>query len=98
MDIKPEDYDKLNVSWQANSNDSCPATEYLVTYELIRVDQCREGDRSGGSLNVINGTSTTIEGLQAYSEYRINVTSRNEAGKGTTQTSSEITGEFSKCN
>ncbi|XP_071800001.1 protein sidekick-1-like [Asterias amurensis] len=94
LDIRSEEHDKLLVSWRVAQNDQCPATDYLVTYELIRVEQCQEGDRQGVSKNV-TGTSTTIEGLKAYSEYRINVTSRNEAGNGTTQTSSEITGEIS---
>ncbi|XP_071795860.1 receptor-type tyrosine-protein phosphatase F-like isoform X2 [Asterias amurensis] len=94
LNVQPDGHDKLTVSWRARQKDSCPATDYLVTYELIRVDQCREGDRSGGSI-VVADTSTTIEGLQAYSEYRINVTSRNKAGNGATQTSSEITRELS---
>ncbi|XP_071800009.1 protein sidekick-2-like [Asterias amurensis] len=94
LDIQPKYHDKLVVSWQARQNEPCPATGYIVTYELIRFDQCREGDRSGGSV-LVTDTFITIPGLQAHSEYRINVTSRNEAGNGTTQTSSSNTGEIS---
>ena len=93
-------HDQLRVSWTSpgtNPDNPCLAADYLVTYELINLEQCQEVDHAGVlSLNTTD-TSVIIEGLEAYSTYRVNVTSRNEAGFGSSKTRSKITGERGKC-
>ncbi|XP_033636805.1 neogenin-like [Asterias rubens] len=94
-------HDRLRVSWTAphgtNPDTPCLATDYLVTYELINLEQCQEVNDAGVSSLNTTDTSVIIEGLEAYSTYRVIVTSRNEAGNGTATTRSKITGEKSKC-
>ena len=93
-------HDQLRMAWGApgtNSDNPCLATDYLVTYELINLEQCQEVDDAGVSSLNTTDTSVIIEGLKAYSKYRVYVTPRNEAGNGTATTSSKITGEKSKC-
>ena len=68
-----------------------------MTYELTNLEQCQEVDDAGVSSLNTTDTSVIIEGLEAYSTYKINVTSRNEAGHGIQITKSKITGEKSKC-
>ncbi|XP_071800003.1 uncharacterized protein [Asterias amurensis] len=98
LNVKPDSQGRLTASWEdkgvGNTKNPCLASSYYVTYEIINLDQCGEGDQSGGSLNTTD-TSTTVEGLHPYSTYRINVTSRNEAGDGPTKSKSAITTERS---
>ena len=92
-------HDQLRVAWRApgtNPNNPCLATDYLVTYELINLEQCQEVNDAGVSLLNTTDTSVIIEGLEAYSTYNINVTSRNEAGFGSSKARSKITGERGK--
>ncbi|XP_071800019.1 protein sidekick-2-like [Asterias amurensis] len=98
LSVEPDSQGILVASWEdrgvGHKNKPCLASSYYVTYELINLDQCGEGDQSGGSLNTTD-TITTVEGLHPYSTYRINVTSRNEAGDGPTKSKSAITTERS---
>ncbi|XP_033636860.1 receptor-type tyrosine-protein phosphatase F-like [Asterias rubens] len=98
LSVKPGSQGILVASWEdkgvGHTKNPCLASNYHVTYELINLDQCGEGDRSGASKNT-KDTTTTVEGLHPYSTYRINVTSRNEAGDGPTKSKSAITTERS---
>ncbi|XP_071799479.1 receptor-type tyrosine-protein phosphatase F-like [Asterias amurensis] len=91
-------HDQLRVEWRVpgtNPDTPCLATDYLVTYELTNLEQCQEVDHAGISSLNTSDTSVIIEGLKAYSKYRVNVISRNEAGNGTATAKSKITGERS---
>ncbi|XP_038066631.1 uncharacterized protein LOC119736688 [Patiria miniata] len=83
LSIKAVRHEQLNVNWKASTNrdTSCPATEYLVTYELINLEQCQEMQ---GNIQTRNTSTTAIslQGLKAYSKYNVTVTPRNEAGLG----------------
>ncbi|XP_071800021.1 protein sidekick-2-like [Asterias amurensis] len=96
--ISRKRHDQLRVSWTApgtNSGNPCLASSYLVTYELINLEQCQEVDNAGISSLNTSDTSVLIEGLKAHSKYRVSVIARNEAGDGTATTKSKITGERS---
>ncbi|XP_071799478.1 receptor-type tyrosine-protein phosphatase F-like [Asterias amurensis] len=98
LTVEPDSQGILVASWEdrgvGHKNKPCLASSYYVTYELINLDQCGEGDQSGASLNTTD-TKTTVEGLHPYSTYKISVTSRNEAGDGPTKFKSAITMEKS---
>ncbi|XP_071800004.1 protein sidekick-2-like [Asterias amurensis] len=97
LTIKSKRNGQLRVTWTApssNRDNHCPATAYELTYELINLEQCQEGNHSGGLLNTTD-TTLLVDGLHPYSTYRINVTSRNEAGDGPTKSKSAITTERS---
>ncbi|XP_071800000.1 receptor-type tyrosine-protein phosphatase F-like [Asterias amurensis] len=96
--ISRKRHDQLRVSWTApgtNSGNPCLASSYLVTYELINLEQCQEVDHAGISSLNTSDTSVLIEGLKAHSKYRVSVISRNEAGDGTATAKSKITSERS---
>ncbi|XP_038066637.1 receptor-type tyrosine-protein phosphatase mu-like [Patiria miniata] len=95
---KGTSHNTLSLSWGApgtSQEHPCPASDYLVTFDLINLEQCREVREYGGSLNTTytNDTSITLKELKAYSTYNISVTPRNEAGKGTTSFLQVTTGE-----
>ncbi|XP_033636809.1 receptor-type tyrosine-protein phosphatase F-like [Asterias rubens] len=98
LSVEPGSQGILVASWKdrgvGHKNKTCLASSYYVTYELINLDQCGEGDQSDGSLNTTD-TTTTVEGLHPYSTYKISVTSRNEAGDGPTKSKSATTAERS---
>ncbi|XP_071799486.1 receptor-type tyrosine-protein phosphatase T-like [Asterias amurensis] len=76
----------LTMSWTApgyNPDNPCPATGYLLTYELIKPDEHCQNDCEliTRSLNTTY-TAITIGGLKENSTYRVNVTSANKAGLG----------------
>ena len=75
----------LSLSWKAPRADRqnpCRASNYLITYELLNLDQCQEVHRYGGSVNS-SRTSVRLHGLEAYSTYRVVVIPVNDAGNGT---------------
>ncbi|XP_038066629.1 receptor-type tyrosine-protein phosphatase delta-like [Patiria miniata] len=76
-------HDELNVQWKASTkpDNSCPVTDYLVTYELINLEQCQEMQGNSQTRNT-STTAISIQGLKAYSKYNVTVTPRNEAGLG----------------
>ena len=77
--------DNLTMSWTApgnNPDNPCPATGYLLTYELTKPDEdCQNDCELTKSLNT-SDTAITIGGLKENSTYRVNVTSANQAGLG----------------
>ena len=88
---------QLTISWAVPVTDAqgpCPAIDYLVTYALINLEQCQMVNRRSDTLNT-TATTITIDGLEAYSTYRVNVTSRNQAGSSTPATSTTRTEESS---
>ncbi|XP_038066583.1 angiopoietin-1 receptor-like [Patiria miniata] len=70
----------------------CPTSDYLVTFDLINLEQCLEVHQHGGSVTTTN-TSITLRGLKAYSTYNVSITPRNQAGNGTTSSAQFTTGE-----
>ncbi|XP_038066586.1 uncharacterized protein LOC119736642 [Patiria miniata] len=70
----------------------CPASDYLVTFDLINLEQCLEVHQHGGSVTTTN-TSITLRGLKAYSTYNVSITPRNQAGNGTASSTQITTGE-----
>ncbi|XP_038066628.1 uncharacterized protein LOC119736684 [Patiria miniata] len=84
LTITPLGHDRLGVQWNAssNTNNSCNATDYHVTYELINLEQCRETSSHDVSTMNVSVTNIVINGLHAYSSYNVTVTPRNEAGYG----------------
>ncbi len=63
-----------------------------MTHDLLNVGQCLSVNELVGSSNITN-SSITIDELKAYSTYRVNVTSKNQAGYGETVSLIMTTGE-----
>ncbi len=84
---------QLTLSWDAPDTDTqspCPATDYLVTYDLIYLEHCKRVNRRIDKMNTTT-TTITIDGLEAYSTYRVNITSRNQVGSSNPVTSTTTT-------
>ncbi|XP_072048352.1 receptor-type tyrosine-protein phosphatase kappa-like [Amphiura filiformis] len=70
--------DSLHVSWDA-PHPPC-AVEYKIEYQLVNSDQCDDTGGSKITFQTITGTAITINGLQAYSTYRVFVSAINSKG------------------
>ncbi len=96
LTIKKIESDNLTVSWTApgnNPDNPCLANGYLVTFELLKLNErCQNDSELTTSQNTTN-TTLTIGGLKANSTYRVNVTSTNEAGHGEIVSRIVTTGE-----
>ena len=76
---------------------SCPVDDYYVEYELINLDMCETVTNPVRvPYEVVTATSTTIEGLEPYSEYNIYIIPSNPAGKGTESVEKVATAESGK--
>ncbi|XP_038068353.1 neogenin-like [Patiria miniata] len=86
-------YGQLNVKWKASTNpdNSCRATDFLVTYELTNLEQCQEMQGNIKTRST-SRTAISIQGLKAYSTYNVTVTPRNEAGLGQSRSKQTQTG------
>ena len=96
--VSPTSQNQLTVSWDTPPTDNqspCPATDYLVTYDLINLEQCEEVSRGFDTLNT-TATTITIDRLEAFSTYRVTVTSINQAGSSTPVSRTMTTTQSSK--
>ncbi|XP_038066653.1 receptor-type tyrosine-protein phosphatase T-like [Patiria miniata] len=88
-------HNTLHLTWDAPGTSQrypCPASDYLVNFDVINLEQCLDVHQHGGLVNT-NDTSITLHGLKAYSTYIVSFTPRNEAGNGTTSFLQVTTGE-----
>ena len=90
MVVSSVSFESLHVSWTEPTN--CSPTDYIVTYELTFLDQCLE--ISDQLMNrTISNTTLTIDGLEAFSTYSINVFGRVNGVMGEPRTGDGTTGE-----
>ncbi|XP_022097201.1 receptor-type tyrosine-protein phosphatase T-like [Acanthaster planci] len=85
-------YNSLILSWTApyiTEDYPCPASNYLVTVDLINLGKCSEVRRQIEWMNV-TASNITLDDLEAYSTYSVSVTPQNDFGDGL-MTSSEVT-------
>ncbi|XP_038066548.1 tyrosine-protein kinase receptor Tie-1-like [Patiria miniata] len=76
---------EFDVRW-TSPDGACPATSYSVTYELITMDQCtKQNPPIVTDVGKVDTTHATLHLPAYYSEYRVNVSSINEAGHGETK-------------
>ena len=95
LTVTPTSYNSLDVSWNEPSNE-CGIDYYKVTHQLELLDQCSEPNNPQVIIQTTTTTSTTIEDLQPYSTYHIDVAAWLDDLKGDSETTSSQTDESSK--
>ena len=74
---------EVRVSWTTvgDKESPCPVTTYRVRSELINKEQCERQSLSGSvDARIVDGNTTTISSLLAYSTYRVHVVPASNAG------------------
>ncbi|XP_038066639.1 receptor-type tyrosine-protein phosphatase T-like [Patiria miniata] len=95
LTVEGTSHNSVSLLWDAPGTSQeypCLASDYLVTFDLINLEQCLEVHQHGGSVTTTD-TSITLQGLKAYSTYNVSITPRNEAGNGTISSLRFITRE-----
>ena len=94
LTVTPASYYSLDASWNEPTNE-CGISHYSVTHKLELLDQCSEPNNPDVILKTTTTTSTTIEDLQPYSTYLIDVVAWLDDLKGDSETTSCQTDESS---
>ena len=80
----------MHASWAAPTN--CPVNDYVVTHELTTLDQCRQISSQPSSKSTL-ATSITIDGLEPFSTYKVEVAGRVDSVIGEPEFGNGTTGE-----
>ena len=75
------------VTWQPSTDNNCRETGYLISVELVEIDQCKTPQQSEQShyMRYIGADElrvATFEDLLSHSTYNVTVTANNSAGFG----------------
>ncbi|XP_022097200.1 receptor-type tyrosine-protein phosphatase T-like isoform X2 [Acanthaster planci] len=75
---------KIHASWitAGDEDNPCPVTSYLVSYQLVNLEQCeQQSNPELMSWGVVVGSGTNITSVHAYSTYIVQVVPANNAAE-----------------
>ena len=88
--------DEVVVTWATagGEGDSCPATTYLVSWELVNKGQCGpDASPAPAGEDTVGNTTFTVGSLWPYSTYRVHVRPSSSPGTASTRSNQTTTKE-----